>query len=131
VPFFESLGLTFGRDQNAFPSFDRTTYQIMVPAGRPDALDKAVLFMADVATGLDLSPEEIERERGVIVEARRHYERAGASAVHDAFRRHWRNESRFTIEVVPETRSSPVGAQLRAPADTSTVAVPSRYGIGR
>src|SRR6266545_2850488 len=27
IPFFESIGLTFGRDQNAFTSFDQTTYQ--------------------------------------------------------------------------------------------------------
>ena len=31
VPFFQSLGLTFGRDQNAFTSFDQTTYQLALP----------------------------------------------------------------------------------------------------
>jgi zinc protease len=76
VPFFESLGLTFGRDQNAFTSFDQTTYQIMVPAGKPDVLDKALLFMADVAGRLDLSAEEIDGERRIILEEKR--ARAGA-----------------------------------------------------
>src|SRR5688572_2182626 len=77
VPFFESLGLTFGRDQNAFTSFDQTTYQIVVPAARPDILDKALLFMADVAGRLDLAPAEIDRERRVILEEKR--ARAGAA----------------------------------------------------
>ena len=26
MPFFQSLGMTFGRDQNAFTGFDQTTY---------------------------------------------------------------------------------------------------------
>lgn len=77
VPFFESLGLTFGRDQNAFTGFDQTTYQTMVPAGNTQALEKAVLFMSDVAGRLDLSPAEIERERQVILEEKR--ARSGAS----------------------------------------------------
>jgi zinc protease len=76
VPFFESLGLTFGRDQNAFTSFEQTTYQISVPSGSPDALEKALLFMADVAMRLFLLPEEIDKERQVILEEKR--TRAGA-----------------------------------------------------
>src|SRR5262245_1619637 len=28
VPFFQSMGMTFGRDQNAFTSYDQTTYQL-------------------------------------------------------------------------------------------------------
>src|SRR5688500_6402305 len=36
VPFFQSLGLAFGRDQNAFTSFDQTTYQLTVPGAGKD-----------------------------------------------------------------------------------------------
>lgn len=77
VPFFEAIGLTFGRDQNAFTTFDQTTYQIMVPTGQPHALDKALLFMSDVASRLDLSPAEIDRERQVILEEKRARASAG------------------------------------------------------
>jgi zinc protease len=77
VPFFESIGLTFGRDQNAFTTLEQTTYQIVVPAGNADALDKAVLFMSDVAGRLDLTAIEVERERQIILEEKR--VRAGAS----------------------------------------------------
>jgi zinc protease len=82
VPFFESLGLTFGRDQNAFTTFDQTTYQIMVPAGKPEILDKALLFMSDVAGRLDLSAGEVDRERRVILEEKR-YRAGGEQRVQD------------------------------------------------
>jgi zinc protease len=71
IPLFESFGLTFGRDKNAFTSFDQTTYQISVPAGQAEMLDRALLFMADVASRLELLPEEIDRERQVILEEKR------------------------------------------------------------
>jgi zinc protease len=82
VPLFESFGLTFGRDKNAFTTFDQTTYQVMVPAGKADALDKALLFMADVASRLDLSEVEIENERGIILEEKR-ARASGAQRVQD------------------------------------------------
>src|SRR5262245_60920852 len=31
VPLFQSLGMTFGRDQNAFTNFEQTTYQLTLP----------------------------------------------------------------------------------------------------
>ncbi|MGQ0629179.1 MAG: M16 family metallopeptidase, partial [Phycisphaerales bacterium] len=66
VPFFESLGLKFGRDQNAFTSFDQTTYQLNMADAKPESLDKAMLFMSDVAFRLLLSEKEIESERQII-----------------------------------------------------------------
>ena len=36
VPFFQSLGMTFGRDQNAFTNFDQTTYQLSLPDTKPE-----------------------------------------------------------------------------------------------
>jgi len=68
VPFFQSLGLNFGRDQNAFTSFDQTVYQLALPDTKPETLDKAMLFMADVATRLTLPTPEIDNERQIILE---------------------------------------------------------------
>jgi zinc protease len=76
VPYFESIGLAFGRDQNAFTSLDQTVYQIAVPDTRAETLGKALLYLGDVATRLTLAPEEIERERQIILEEKR--ARAGA-----------------------------------------------------
>src|SRR5262249_27961085 len=47
VPFFESLGLTFGQHQNAFTSFEQTTFQLALPDNKPETLDKAMLFLSD------------------------------------------------------------------------------------
>lgn len=71
IPFFESLGLTFGQHQNAFTSFDQTVYQLALPAADEPTIDKGMTFLADVAGRLSLLPEEIENERQVILEERR------------------------------------------------------------
>src|SRR2546430_2025504 len=71
IPFFQSLGLAFGRDQNAFTSFDQTTYQLALPGGGRDVLDKGMLFMSDVAMRLSLQTAEIDSERQIILEEKR------------------------------------------------------------
>ena len=71
VPFFQSLGMTFGRDQNAFTGFEQTTYQLALPDTKPETLDKGMLFLSDVAMRLSLAPVEIENERQIILEEKR------------------------------------------------------------
>lgn len=71
VPFFQSLGMQFGRDQNAFTNMEQTTYQLSLPDAKPETLGKGMLFFADVLTRLLLTPEEIDSERGIILEERR------------------------------------------------------------
>ncbi len=71
VPFFESLGLTFGRHQNAYTTFDQTTYILELPDNEVATLEKGLLFFSDVAGKLLLLDAEIENERGVILEEKR------------------------------------------------------------
>jgi zinc protease len=71
VDFFQSLGMTFGRDQNAFTSFDQTTYQLTLPDTKVETLDKGLTFFGDVAFRLLLLQDEIEKERQVIMEEKR------------------------------------------------------------
>ncbi len=71
VPFFQSLGMTFGRDQNAFTNFDQTTYQLTLPDTKPETLGKGMTFFADVVGRLSLLPKEIDDERQIIQEERR------------------------------------------------------------
>ncbi len=71
LPFFQSLGLTFGVHQNAFTSFDQTVYQLALPDNTPEMLERGLLFLSDVATRLTLPPEEIDRERQIILEEKR------------------------------------------------------------
>ncbi|MFN7337869.1 MAG: M16 family metallopeptidase, partial [bacterium] len=70
VKFFQSLGMTFGRDQNAFTSFEQTVYQLSLPDVKTDTIDKGLTFFRDGATGLLLLDSEIESERQIILEER-------------------------------------------------------------
>ena len=67
-PFFQSLGMQFGRDQNAFTSYDQTTYQLSLPDTKPETLCKGMMFFADVVGRLSLLPSEIDNERQIILE---------------------------------------------------------------
>lgn len=71
VPFFESLGMTFGRDQNAFTNMEQTTYQLTLPKTDADTLGKGMTFFSDIVGHLSLIPKEIDDERQIIQEERR------------------------------------------------------------
>ncbi|MBI3062095.1 MAG: insulinase family protein [Deltaproteobacteria bacterium] len=71
IPFFQSLGMAFGRDQNAFTGLEQTTYQLALPDTKPETLDKGILYLSDVALRLSLTPGEIESERQIILEEKR------------------------------------------------------------
>ncbi|MFT3684203.1 MAG: insulinase family protein [Phycisphaerales bacterium] len=71
VPFFEGLGMTFGRDQNAFTNMSQTTYQLTLPKADAETLGKGMTFFNDVLCHLLLSPTEIDSERQIIQEERR------------------------------------------------------------
>jgi zinc protease len=77
IPFFQSLGLAFGRDQNAFTSFDQTTYQLALPGGGRDVVEKGMAFMSDVAQRLTLESAQIDAERQIILEEKRARSSAG------------------------------------------------------
>lgn len=70
VPFFQSLGMQFGRDQNAFTNMEQTTFQLSLPDTKPETLGKGMMFFSDVMFQLLLTPEEIEGERQIIQEER-------------------------------------------------------------
>jgi zinc protease len=68
IKFMESIGMRLGPGVNANTSFDQTVYQLHVPTDNPEAMNKAFLFLSDVAHSLSFDPEAIDKERGVIVE---------------------------------------------------------------
>ncbi|MEQ8846042.1 MAG: insulinase family protein [Phycisphaerales bacterium] len=70
-PFFENLGLSFGRHQNAVTGFDRTGYTISLPNTEPATLEAGLTFLSDVASNLLLPEAAIEQERAIIIEERR------------------------------------------------------------
>jgi zinc protease len=65
----ERHGVAFGRNINAYTSFDETVYNISdVPVNRPGLLDTCLLILRDWSNHLLLTDEEIDLERGVITE---------------------------------------------------------------
>lgn len=70
VNYFESLGMKFGRDINAFTGFDRTIYWLTVPMEKSDTVisRKSLLAIRDWLCGLQVDPIRTSQERGIILE---------------------------------------------------------------
>lgn len=67
VDFLESTGTRFGPDLNAYTSFDETVYILQVRTDTADLLQKGLLILEDWAGHVTFEPEEIDKERGVIL----------------------------------------------------------------
>ncbi len=68
IKYFESIGMEFGNDLNAFTSFDQTAYMLFVPTTDEAQLDKALMTLSDYVFRASLLKDEIDKERGVILE---------------------------------------------------------------
>lgn len=69
IEYFESIGVNFGGNINAYTSIDETVYRLSdVPTIREGIIDSALLVMHDWASAISLLGEEIDNERGVIRE---------------------------------------------------------------
>src|SRR5471032_1283750 len=68
VSYFESVGARLGPHVNAYTSFDETVYMLDLPSDKPEVVEKGLTALADFAGGLTLSQEEVDKERGVVVE---------------------------------------------------------------
>jgi zinc protease len=78
VSYFESTGARLGPHVNAYTSFDETVYMLELPTDKPEIVAKGLTALADFAGGLTLSSEEVDKERGVVIEEWRG--RLGASS---------------------------------------------------
>ena len=68
VDYLESIGMSFGPDVNAYTSYDETVYKLQVPTDDPQILETAVKILEDWAHAVTLDPEEVAKERPIIVE---------------------------------------------------------------
>ena len=71
VDYLQKSGVRFGADLNAYTSFDETVYQLPLPTDKPDILKNGIQIMRDWANGATLDPNEINKERGVVLEEKR------------------------------------------------------------
>ncbi len=68
IPTFEDMGVEFGRNLNASTGFDRTLYLVNLPKNDDATLETGLTWASDVAFRISLTPNEIDKERGVITE---------------------------------------------------------------
>lgn len=68
INYFESVGVGFGSNINAYTSLDETVYRLSNVPTRPEILDSALLVLHDWSCAIALQEEEIDNERGVIRE---------------------------------------------------------------
>jgi len=68
VSFRESTGIRFGADLNAYTNQDETVYLLTLPSDDDEILENGVKVIRDWAGYVTYASEDIEAERGVVVE---------------------------------------------------------------
>ncbi len=68
VEYLESIGSAFGHDLNARTGFDDTLYFLEIPTDDPEITERAFQILSDWAFSIAFDPEEVELERGVVLE---------------------------------------------------------------
>lgn len=68
VDYLQSIGVKFGAHLNAYTSFDETVYILPIPSEDPEKLEKGFQILEDWAHNALLTDEEIDKERGVVLE---------------------------------------------------------------
>ena len=84
IEYLESIGVGIGPDLNASTGFDTTNYYLEVPTEDAEVLETAFQILSDWAYAVSFDPEEVEKERGVVIEEWR--TRLGYG---DRFLSHW------------------------------------------
>lgn len=68
IQYLQSIGMRFGPDVNAYTSFDETVYMLQLPMDNREFLEQGIAILGDWAHAQTFDPEEIDAERGVVVE---------------------------------------------------------------
>ncbi len=68
VDYLQSIGVKFGAHLNAYTSFDETVYILPIPSDDPEKLEKGFQILEDWAHNTSLEGDQIDSERGVVLE---------------------------------------------------------------
>ena len=68
IDMLEEMGVKFGAEINAYTSFDQTIYMLKVPTDKEEWINRGFQVLEDWAHQVTLDDNEIDKERGVIVE---------------------------------------------------------------
>ena len=68
VNYLESIGMKFGPEVNAYTSTDETVYILQLPTDTAEIFEKGFQVLEDWAHNVSFDDDEIDKERGVIIE---------------------------------------------------------------
>ena len=71
VDYLQKTGVEFGADLNAYTGFDETVYILPIPTDDPTVVEKGFTVLEDWAFNNLFDKNEIEKERGVVLEESR------------------------------------------------------------
>lgn len=68
ISFLQSIGMNFGNDLNAYTSFDETAYTLTIPVQNKENVEKGFKVLEEWASHVSYHDDDIDNERGVILE---------------------------------------------------------------
>lgn len=68
INYLQKAGVRFGADLNAYTGFDQTVYQLPIPTDSGNVFKNGFKILANWAGKVVMEGEEIDKERGVIIE---------------------------------------------------------------
>ncbi len=68
IDYLESVGMQFGPEVNAYTNQNETVYMLQVPTDRPELLATGLQVLEEWAHRVSFEDEEIDKERGVVIE---------------------------------------------------------------
>lgn len=95
---FQTHGLVFGKDINAYTSFDETVYNINNIPTTPELVETGLQVLFDWSNYLLLTDEEIDAERGVIKEEWRTRQNGGMRILQKSLKTKF-NNSKYTYRM--------------------------------
>ncbi len=110
VETLQRFGMAFGADTNAHTGFSETVYKLDLPDAAPATLALGLRVLADQGFALTLAPEEVERERGIILAEMRDRDDAG--------RRAWQAQAEASYAGTILPARMPIGTQATVSAAT-------------
>ncbi|MCK5740866.1 MAG: insulinase family protein, partial [Chlorobi bacterium] len=96
VKYLESTGMRFGADINASTSQERTLYMLQLPTDNQEIMDKGFQVLEDWAHLASFDTDEIDKERGVIIEEWRTRMKANRRVIYAHYKNLW-DGTRFQL----------------------------------
>lgn len=84
IHYFEKIGMKFGPSLNAFTSFEQTVFELEFPAENSEYLKTSLQILQEIATTPLFLQEEIDKERGIVLEEYRIHKENINGRVHDS-----------------------------------------------